>query len=114
MLDEKKTKSLKVGFTPTEYQLIADNAKTDLSSNPRLIGRRLARYVHDSALNQVPVTIDPIAQIQWIELARLTSNLNQISYLNNANKDVNVGDVIALVGAIRNKLIGINGGDYEE
>ncbi len=111
--EEKKTAFLKVGFTPSEYQSIADSARVDLSQNSRLVGRRLARYVHGSALNQVPVTIDPIAQEQWSELARLSANLNQLSFLNNSKQYVNMGDVVALVGAIRNQLIGIKGGDDE-
>ena len=113
--DEKKTRFLKVGFTPTEYKKIADFANVDLAENSRLIGRRLARYVHDTALDQVPITIDPIAQKQWIALSKLSSNLNQIAYVQNTTKYIDVDAAVALVGAIRNQLIGIgaNGGEDE-
>ena len=69
--------------------------------------RTLARYVRNSALESLPITIPEINQESWTKLSTVVSNLNQLQRRINSNQIVGVDEIKTLVADLRAKLIGV-------
>lgn len=107
-MERKRPNRISIYFTDSElkemYQRYSIEPKYYKRPNVRLV-----KYIRDLALDNelVDAKINPIALQQYQELARLSSNINQLSYLNNINEYVSVNEVDLLLNELRSSLINL-------
>jgi hypothetical protein len=100
-------------LTPAEQKQLAENFKIDLPIDGQSKLKLFASYMRNAALGKKIEyrKTAPIAQEQYAELARLSSNLNQMMHSVHIGKFPETSEAQALVKAIRNKLLNINNND---
>ncbi|HIF9439695.1 TPA: hypothetical protein ACX6SL_003903 [Photobacterium damselae] len=115
-MTSKRNIRVSLYLTLKEQKQIANNFKIDLPINGQAKLKMFASCIRDAALNKKikHKTTNPIAREQYSELARLSSNLNQMMYACHAGKIPDLQAAIDLVKAVRNKLINISIKDESE
>lgn len=105
----KRTIRANIYFAEDEMQKIARK----VGVNFPVVGQRdlkeVGSFIRAAALNKKVNQIDPVCIEQFQQLARLSSNLNQLSHLNNQNIDINLDVLKRLLNDIRKSLLNIKG-----
>lgn len=99
-----------VYFAEPEMQKIARKVGVNFPVKGQRDLKKVGAFIRAAALNKEVNQIDPVCIEQFQQLARLSSNLNQLSYLNNQNKELNLSSLKTLLVDIRNSLLNIKGG----
>lgn len=99
-----------VYFAEDEMQKIAVRLGVNFPVKGQRDLKRVGAFIRAAALNKEVNQIDPVCIEQFQQLARLSSNLNQISHLNNQNVDINLDVLKRLLNDVRNSLLNIKGG----
>lgn len=105
----KRTIRANVYFAEKEMQKIAGKVGVKFPVRGQRDLKKVGAFIRASALNKEVQQIDPICVEQFQQLARLSSNLNQLSHLNNQNKELNLSSLKTLLVDIRNSLLNIKG-----
>lgn len=105
-MERKRPHRISIYFTDSELLDMYKRYSIEPNNHERP-NVRLAKYIRTLAMNKElkDSKINPIAISQYQELARLSANINQLSYLNNVNEHVHVSDVQNLLSELRMKLI---------
>lgn len=96
-------------LTQDEQNQLADNFKIELPVSGQKKLKQFASCIRNAALNKKISfkTTDPIALEQYSQLARLSSNLNQMMHSDNLGQVVGIDHAMQLVNAIRKNLLNI-------
>ncbi|KZX56690.1 hypothetical protein A3712_24385 [Vibrio sp. HI00D65] len=108
-MTEKRNIRLSVYLTQSEQRQLADNFKIDLPIADQAKQKQLADNVRNAALGKKLEykKVNPIAQSQFEQLARLSSNLNQLAHAYNLKNEPSTASVFNLVNEIRLALLNI-------
>lgn len=79
--DEKRSFQIKVGFTPSQYQKLAERAETANLNQPEFI-RRIC-------INQPIYTIPKVNSAALIELNKVGVNINQLTKISHTSANFN-------------------------
>lgn len=107
-MERKRPNRISVYFTDSElfnmYKRYGIDEKKYKRPNSRLV-----KYIRNLALGNglKDSKINPIAISQYQELARLSANINQLSYLNNIGAHISVDETQNLLKELRIKLINL-------
>ena len=105
----KRTIRANVYFAEPEMQKIAHKVGVNFPVKGQSDLKKVGAFIRAAALNKEVNQIDPVCIEQFQQLARLSSNLNQLSHLNNQNKELNLSSLKTLLVDIRNSLLNIKG-----
>ena len=79
--EEKRSFQIKVGFTPSQYQRLAERAETANIPEPEFIRR--------VCINQPIYTIPKVNAQALVELNKIGVNINQLTKVSNASANFN-------------------------
>jgi len=111
-MNEKRDVRMSIYFTESEIKVLANNFNIEPPIKGQTKNKKMAGMVRTIALGKkVSVkTISPIAQKQFGELSRLSSNLNQLSHTVNSGENIDFDELKSLTNKIRMCLLGLEEG----